>query len=60
MEMNDMRTLIKPMRVVDMSGRVIEIRQVPRNSLSNLLQVGVKMTEKLFEEQWHRIAKRFG
>mgnify|MGYP003124627422 FL=1 len=24
----DMRTLIKPMRVVDMSGRVIEIRQV--------------------------------
>ena len=25
----DMRTLIKPMRVVDMSGRVIEIRQVP-------------------------------
>ncbi len=25
----EMRTLIKPMRVVDMSGQVIEIRQVP-------------------------------
>jgi hypothetical protein len=31
----DMRTLIKPMRVVDMSGRVIETRQVPETRCRN-------------------------
>ena len=31
----DMRTLIKPMRVVDMSGRVIETRFVPETRCQN-------------------------
>ena len=31
----EMRTLIKPMRVVDMSGRVVEIRQVPETRCRN-------------------------
>ena len=31
----DMRTLIKPMRVVDMSGRVIETRFVPETRCRN-------------------------
>ena len=31
----EMRTLIKPMRVVDMSGRVIETRQVSETRCRN-------------------------